>query len=668
MCQFILSYEHIQKSETLPAFKNPVVTIGSFDGIHKGHVKLLNRIKLLAKEYDGEDVVVTFYPHPRSIVFPKDKSLKLLTTLEEKLSLLEKYGITNVIVVPFTVEFSQLSAREYLEKFLIKSVKPKCLVVGYDHRFGLNRDGDFRLLKQYADNGHFDLIEIKQEELDEITISSTKIRKALEEANLEEANLFLGHNYLVSGTIVKGDSIGTSIGFPTANVKISNKDKLIPHAGIYAARIAISGNTFGGMLYIGDRPTLNDNSQRIEVNIFDFNENIYGEYLSIELISLIREDQKFDSLTDLRSQLFLDEAMSKEILNLKASLEKDVSVTIAILNYNGEELLESYLPSVDGSTILDHEILIIDNASTDDSVEYIKEWHPEVRIVELQKNHGFAEGYNIGMSDVKSKYTVLLNSDVLVTEAWLDPIIALMESDKSIGAAQPKIKSLESKETFEYAGAAGGYIDKLYYPFCRGRVFDHVEQDTGQYDDDINVAWVSGAAMVVRTSLFNDLGGFDETYFAHQEEIDFCLRIQKAGYKCVAFGGSEVFHLGGGTLSYENPKKIYLNFRNSLSNLLKNAPFPKLIFLGLMRFILDGVAALKYLLSGNVQAFVSIFKSHVYIYVNLPNLLSKRNNYNKLIRKFSIGRARHDGRYDGVVIFPYYLRGKKLFTQIVKKK
>ena len=656
---------NIYKSlQSLPSFRNPVITIGSFDGIHKGHLKIFQRIKRLAREYDGEDVVVTFHPHPRSIIFPRDKSLKILTTLDEKLTLMKAYGISNVVVIPFTVEFSQQSSREYLEKFILNTLRPKCLVVGYDHRFGLNREGDFALLKIYADKGHFDLVEIKKEEIDEITVSSTKIRIALESGNLDEANSFLGHKYILNGTVVKGDSIGRSIGFPTANLKIPIKDKLIPPYGIYAVKVIYNRIKFGGMLYIGDRPTLTDNSPRIEVNIFDFNENIYGDTLSLELIAFVRADLKLESLEALREQLFKDEEAVKNVLRFSDDQQHSVNTTIAILNYNGEEMLDAYLPSIHHGLDDDLDIVVIDNASTDTSIEFIEEWYPEIRVVELRKNYGFAEGYNLGLQEIFTKYTVLLNSDVETPAGWLEPIIELMEADKTIGVVQPKIKSLESKNSFEYAGAAGGYIDWLYYPFCRGRVFETVEQDKGQYDDTREIAWASGCAMVVRTDLFKALGGFDEIYFAHQEEIDFCLRAQKAGYKVVAYGGSEVYHLGGGTLSYEDSNKLYLNFRNSLMNILKHETFPLLIFTVFLRLCLDIFAGLKFLVQGQAKSLFLILKAHLYIHVYLPDILMKRNMYNDLVRKASIGERRFDGRAHMLLPWQYYGRNRKIFSDL----
>jgi hypothetical protein len=425
-----------------------------------------------------------------------------------------------------------------------------------------------------------------------------------------------------------------------------------------------NGKRYEGMLYIGDRPTLESNTYRIEVNIFDFNENIYEQKLFIEVIAYIRQDEKFESMDALRAKLFEDERAVKIKLTEHKALKIKSNVTIAILNYNGEELLESYLPSVLAGMPENTELLVIDNNSKDGSVALLKEWYPEINVVELKNNHGFAEGYNLGIEDVKTPYTVLLNSDVKTPTGWLNGIIDMMNADAKIGIVQPKIRSLEVETNFEYAGAAGGYIDKLFYPFCRGRIFETVEKDDGQYDDIHNVAWASGCAMVVRTELFKNLGGFDTMYFAHQEEIDFCLRAQKAGYKCVAYGSSHVYHLGGGTLSYDNPNKIYLNFRNSLMNILKHDTFPRLMVTVGLRLCLDVLAGLKFMASGNFKAMFNILKAHVYIHVFLPDILMKRNKYADLIRKHSVGMPRKDGFYKGLIPISYFLKGNRLFSKI----
>ncbi len=497
---------------SLPDFNNAVITIGSFDGVHRGHQKIIKRIKQLAKEINGESVIITFDPHPRKIIYPKDNSLKLLNSLEEKLHLCEKYGVDNVVIVPFSIEFSQQHPQEYIEKFILGKFNPRYIVIGYDHRFGLNRKGDIDMLKHYAQTAVFDVILIKKQDIEEITISSSKIRKAIEIGDIKTANDFLNHNYKLSGIVVHGDKIGQTIGYPTANIKITEKDKLVPQNGVYAVSCTIEGLEVNGMMYIGNRPTIKDGNKerKIEVNLFDFNDNIYDKKITINVLSHIRSDMKFDSLESLKGQLAIDRIDVMSFLNnVPTKYIPENNVTIAILNYNGANYLEAYLPQVLFSSIQPINVTVIDNASTDESVSYIKEWHPEIQIIELTKNHGFAEGYNRGMEYIDSKYTVILNSDVEVSENWLDPILQQFEEDEQIGIIQPKILSLEERSKFEYAGACGGLIDNLGYPYCRGRIFDTVETDEGQYDTIMEIDWASGAAMVVKTELFEKLGGFD---------------------------------------------------------------------------------------------------------------------------------------------------------------
>lgn len=654
----------------LPVFNKAIVTIGSFDGVHAAHQKLIHRVNQIAEEVGGDAIIVTFHPHPRSIVFPGDKSLKLLSTIEEKLDRLKKYGVKKVIVVPFGIEFSQQSAMEYVEKFLIEKLQTKYLVVGYDHKFGLARKGDFNLLKLYEKEGKFKLIEIQKQETDEMAISSTNIRNAMNQGDFELVNRLLRDFYLIKGKVIKGDGIGRTIGYPTANIQVENSLKLLPPDGIYACYVTIHDKRYGGMLYIGDRPTINNEKKKvIEVNIFDFNENIYEEIIDLDIVSFIRNDVKLNGLEELKQKLDEDLLSAKAILSEVEKKKIDTSsiATISILNYNGQKYLELFLTDVKKSSQNKTEILVIDNASTDKSISYLRTKHPEVQILELNDNYGFAEGYNKGNKNIQSKYTVLLNTDVKVTENWLDPIIARMEDDDTIGAVQPKILSFNEPEKFEYAGASGGFIDPLGYPFCRGRIFDTVEEDQGQYNDETEIFWASGAALVVRTNIFHHLGGFDGDYFAHQEEIDFCWRMKKAGYKCMVMPSVKIYHVGGGTLDYESPKKTFLNFRNNLNTILKNAPFPKLIFIFMMRLFLDGVAGIKYLLTGKIAHCFSIIKAHLNVYVALPETLFKRNEYRSKIQKISIGKANFKGRINESILVSYYLKSKKHFSQITNK-
>ncbi|MDX1939455.1 MAG: bifunctional riboflavin kinase/FAD synthetase, partial [Saprospiraceae bacterium] len=509
----------------LPAFQNAVVTIGSFDGVHCGHQRIIEQVNALARAVGGESVVITFHPHPRQVIYPQDDTLKLLTTTEEKIFFLEKYGVDNVVIVTFTVEFSQISADEYIEKFLIEKFHPHSIVIGYDHRFGLNRQGDINYLRWYAKKSNFQVVEIEQQEVDDIAVSSTKIRKALEDGRVSVGRKLLGHHYTLIGTVVHGQKIGASLGFPTANIEIPQNEKLIPPDGIYAVQVTHDGQRYGGMLYIGSRPTLKKyNNRTIEVNIFDFNQTIYGDEIKLELVEFIRYDTKFDDLEALKKQLAEDRKRAQLLLeNLEQPPRTDVNIAVVILNYNGKKYLAQFLPSVIKNSP-EAEIIIANNGSTDDSLHFLQKHYPDIRRIEIKENLGFAAGYNQALKQLSKEwdYFVLLNSDVEVTRGWLNPLISMLEKDAAIAAVQPKIKAYLQKGAFEYAGAAGGWLDALGYPFCRGRIFAVTEKDEGQYDETQEIFWASGAALVIRAKLFHDIGGFDGDYFAHLEEIDLC--------------------------------------------------------------------------------------------------------------------------------------------------
>lgn len=304
--------------DTLPTFKNAVITIGSYDGVHWGHQMIFNRIQQLAKEVDGESVAITFHPHPRQVVYPKDKSLKLITTIEEKIELLGACGFDNVVIVPFTIEFSQQSPDEYIER-LFENFNPKYIVIGYDHRFGLNRQGDINYLRWHAKTKNFEVIEIEKQELDEIAVSSTKVRKAIQAGQIQKATQLLNHPFFLTGKVIHGQKVGNRIGYPTANLKIEDSFKILPLDGIYAVYAHYKGEKYGGMLYIGTRPTITDHNQKsIEVNIFDFKQSIYGEQLKLELLEFIRGDQKFETLEALKVQLADDKEKTVAILKKKS--------------------------------------------------------------------------------------------------------------------------------------------------------------------------------------------------------------------------------------------------------------------------------------------------------------------------------------------------------------
>jgi riboflavin kinase / FMN adenylyltransferase len=297
---------------------NAVVTSGTFDGVHVGHQKILGRLREIAQRHKGETVVITFWPHPRLVLHPEDDSLKLLNTFEEKAELLKDQGINHLIRIPFTKEFSQLTSEQFIKQILVETIGTKKLVIGYDHHFGKNREGSFEQLKLNGPKYGFEVEEIPQQEIDHMTVSSTKIRQALEEGDIETATHFLGRAYTITGRVVAGNKLGRLLGYPTANIEIDTKNKLIPKDGIYAATVSHGHKSYGGMLYIGNRPVIKDTKQSIEVNIFDFNQDIYGESLSIHLHQLIREDMKFNDLEALKLQMKKDEEDSLRILtNLK---------------------------------------------------------------------------------------------------------------------------------------------------------------------------------------------------------------------------------------------------------------------------------------------------------------------------------------------------------------
>ena len=297
-----------------------------------------------------------------------------------------------------------------------------------------------------------------------------------------------------------------------------------------------------------------------------------------------------------------------------------IKTAIVILNWNTRNHLETFLPSlVKYSTFPDVSIVLADNASTDDSVAFVQNNYPQIQIIQLALNFGFAGGYNNALVQVEATYYVILNSDVEVTENWLNPLISLLDQNEEIAACMPKLLSYRQRNSFEYAGGAGGYIDKFGYPFCKGRIFDSIEEDRGQYDGIYEVFWATGACMFVKASVFHQLGGFDTFFFAHQEEIDLCWRMKNNGYKIFCNTQSVVYHLGGGTLPKTNPRKTYLNFRNNLILLYKNLPNSKRSYVLLLKLILDGVAGLKFLASGKFKDCLAIIKAHFSFYNYIIN-------------------------------------------------
>jgi GT2 family glycosyltransferase len=335
-------------------------------------------------------------------------------------------------------------------------------------------------------------------------------------------------------------------------------------------------------------------------------------------------------------------------------------VAVVILNYNGKNYLERFLPSV-VSNSSGARLYIADNNSTDDSIPFLEQHYPQIDIIRISSNNGYSKGYNIALRSIQAEYYILLNSDVEVTPGWIEPVIAIMESDEQIAACQPKIKSYHNKKAFEYAGAAGGFIDRLGYPFCRGRIFNSIEEDHGQYDDNCEIFWASGACLFIKVPLFHKIGGFDEDFFAHMEEIDLCWKLKNQGYKIYYAGQSTVYHVGGGTLSKTSPHKTYLNFRNNLSLLYQNLPSNKLFAVIFSRLLLDGVAGIRFLFSGSMAHFFAILRAHFSIYANFKKLKTKRK-YN--ISKKKKGMEDLKGIYAGSIVFDHFILRIKKFSEI----
>jgi len=337
-----------------------------------------------------------------------------------------------------------------------------------------------------------------------------------------------------------------------------------------------------------------------------------------------------------------------------------MKLSIVILNWNGSHHLKRFLPALIRFSNYDWvEIVVADNHSDDDSCQCTEKNFPEVKLLQLDRNYGFAEGYNQALKNNFAEYILLLNSDVEVTESWLEPLIKTMDNDPLIGSCQPKILSLNQPEKFEYAGASGGFIDHYGYPFCRGRIINAQEQDLGQYDSTISVFWTSGAAMLVRGKIWHESGGFDADFWAHMEEIDLCWRMKNRGFKVVINPESVVLHLGGGTLAYGSPQKIYLNFRNNLFLLYKNLPEGELCKTLLIRMILDGAAALQFLITGQYKAFSKVLRAHRDFYRSLGKLRRKRAD---LVEKRIT--SDHPEIYKGSIIFDFFIARKRKFSSL----
>ncbi len=333
------------------------------------------------------------------------------------------------------------------------------------------------------------------------------------------------------------------------------------------------------------------------------------------------------------------------------------SVAVVILNWNGQSFLERFLPSVVKTNYVNLQIVVADNASTDNSVAFLAQHYPNIEVIVNEKNYGFAEGYNQALAKVNADYFVLLNSDVEVPENWIKPVIDVMQRNEDVAAAQPKIKWQQNKAMFEYAGAAGGFIDRFGFTFCRGRIFDHLEEDRGQYDTYVPVFWASGAAFFIKSRVWKEVGGLDADLFAHMEEIDLCWRLKNSGYKVVCCTEAEVYHVGGGTLNASSPFKSYLNFRNNLIIMQKNLPFGEAVFKVFVRLWLDLAAWFQFAFKGKLGFAFSINKAHYHFFKAFFKTAAKRSSSQISLKK-------HDGVLNGSIVWKYFIGKKKKFSDL----
>jgi GT2 family glycosyltransferase len=331
-----------------------------------------------------------------------------------------------------------------------------------------------------------------------------------------------------------------------------------------------------------------------------------------------------------------------------------LKTAIVILNWNGQKLLEQFLPSVVNFSSELAEIYIADNASTDTSIKYVKKFYPSINIIENTTNEGYAKGYNDALAEVDADIYCLLNSDVEVTKDWLKPVLEVFEKEKKTAIIQPKLLDFKEKSKFEYAGAAGGFLDLYGYPYCRGRVFNDLEIDNGQFNDVSDIFWASGACLFIRSKIYHQLEGLDEDYFAHQEEIDLCWRTQNIGYKVRYVGTSTVFHVGGATLQETNPHKTYLNFRNSLLNVVKNVPKKWFLFIVFSRLILDGIAGIRFLIELRPVHTFAILRAHINFYKNFKKFLGKRKKLQKK-QNYNLHTS---------IVWQYFILGRKKFKDL----
>ena len=335
------------------------------------------------------------------------------------------------------------------------------------------------------------------------------------------------------------------------------------------------------------------------------------------------------------------------------------TLSVVLLSYNSRDYLERFIPILLRYTPPEHEIIIVNNGSTDDTESFLNDNYPNLRVIKIEINKGFTNGYKESLKQIDATYYCLLSSDVEVSENWIEPILKVFESDSNVAVCQPKIKSWHNRNEFEYAGASGGYLDKYGYLFCRGRLFYTVEKDNGQYNDNVEIFWASGACFFVKSDVYHKLGGLDDDFFAHMEEVDLCWRIKNAGYKVMAVPGSEVFHVGGSIISYGSASKTYRNYRNNLILLTKNLPLHELIWKLPFRLFLDGIAFFHLLFTGEVKQAFTIIRSHMSFHVRFPYWIKKRISTRKMVKKNCDVSFYHKS-----IVWKYFIGGSRKFSEL----
>ncbi len=343
----------------------------------------------------------------------------------------------------------------------------------------------------------------------------------------------------------------------------------------------------------------------------------------------------------------------------KPDIQVKEKVALVLLSYNSRAYLERFLPFVLKTDYTDYRLIVVDNASTDDTMEFLQNEYPQIDILHIDVNHGFTNGFVESLACIKAKYYALLTSDVEVPPQWLTPLVKAMDEDEKLGACQPKIKAYKERDSFEYAGASGGFMDRFGYMFCRGRIFDHVEKDKGQYDEPIDVFWASGAVFLLRSDVYHQVGGFDNDFFAHMEEIDLCWRIQRAGYAIKAIPRSEVYHVGGSVILYGSTEKTYHNYRNNLIMLIKNLPAGRLIWMIPWRLFLDLVSGFQALISGRAKEMGAILKAHAHFWGSLAKYLRKRK---EIVSQVPYRKLK--GIYSRSIVWQFFVRGKKNYSDL----